>query len=114
MREERVEVALTAQMQDLLVVRVVDMREYPEELAVHVLDGGREVRRKFLTYRRRRMVRCLHTSRQTETRTRLCREHVLVVKQVLHPSHHVVDVSRCGQLHALPILVDPRVVETVE
>lgn len=114
MREERVEVALTAQMQDLLVVRVIDMREYSEQLAVHVLDGGREVRRELLTYRGRRMLRCLHTDGRAEARTRLCREHVVVVKQVLHPSHHVVDVSRRGQLHALSILVDPRVVETVE
>ena len=58
----------------------------------------------------------LDGKRQTEgrapTRTGLGGEDVLVVKEVLHPCHHVVDVGRRGELHVFAILVDPRVVET--
>ena len=44
--------------------------------------------------------------------TGLSGEDVLIVKEVLHPCHHVVDVGGRGELHALAVLVDPRVVET--
>ena len=41
--EERVEVALGAEMQDLWVVRVVEVGEDAQKLAVDVLDGRGEV-----------------------------------------------------------------------
>lgn len=41
--EERVEVALGAEMQDLRVVRVVEVSEDAQKLAVDVLDGRGEV-----------------------------------------------------------------------
>ena len=44
-------------------------------------------------------------------RTGLGGEDVLVVEEVLHPGHHVVDVGGCGELDALAVLVDPCVVE---
>ena len=44
-------------------------------------------------------------------RTGLGGEDVLVVKEVLHPCHHVVDVGGCGELDALAVLVDPGVVQ---
>ena len=53
-REERVEVALAAQVQDLLVVRVVEVREDAEELAVDVLDCRGEVLREVAAWKRGR------------------------------------------------------------
>ena len=47
----------------------------------------------------------------TVGRTGFSREDVLIVKEVLHPCHHVVDIGGRGKLHALAVLVDPRVVE---
>lgn len=44
-------------------------------------------------------------------RTGLGGEGVLVIEEVLHPGHHVVDVGGCGELDALAVLVDPCVVE---
>ena len=44
-------------------------------------------------------------------RTGLGGEDVLVVEEVLHPGHHVVDVGGCGELDALAVLVDPSVVQ---
>ncbi len=44
-------------------------------------------------------------------RTGLGGEGVVIVKEVLHPCHHVVDVGGRGELHALAVLVDPRVVK---
>jgi hypothetical protein len=38
-----------AEVEDLVIVRVVDMCEDTEELAVHVFDGGRELLRELLT-----------------------------------------------------------------
>ena len=46
MREERVEVALRSEMEDLFVVRMVEVREDAEELAVDVLDRRGEVLRE--------------------------------------------------------------------
>jgi hypothetical protein len=42
-REERVEVRLGAQVQDLRVMRVIDVREHAQQLPIHVLDRRREV-----------------------------------------------------------------------
>lgn len=52
-----------------------------------------------------------HANDGVETRTGLRGEHVLVVQQILHPSHYIVNVGRRWELYALAILVDPRVVE---
>ena len=46
MREERVEVALRSEMEDLFVVRMVEVREDAEELAVDVLDRRGKVLRE--------------------------------------------------------------------
>ena len=53
-REERVEVALAAQVQDLLVVCVVEVREDAEELAVDVLDCRGKVLREVAAWKRGR------------------------------------------------------------
>jgi hypothetical protein len=44
MGKQRVEVGLRTKMEDLRIVRVVEVCKYPEELAVDMFDGGREGR----------------------------------------------------------------------
>ncbi len=51
---------------------------------------------------------------QATRRTRLGREHIIVVKEVLHPSHYVVNVGGCGELDTLAVLIDPGVVQPVK
>ena len=51
MREEGVEVALGAEVEDLRIVRVVEVREDTEKLAINVLGGRWEVGLKFFTWR---------------------------------------------------------------
>ena len=45
-------------------------------------------------------------------RTGLGREDVLVIEQILHPGHHIVDVGGRRKLDTFPVLVDPGVIET--
>ena len=54
MREERVEVALRSEVEDFFVVRVVEVREDAEELAVDVLDCRGEVLREVAAWKRGR------------------------------------------------------------
>ena len=49
MSEEGVEMWFGAEVEDLVIVRMVDVCENTEELSVHVLDGGRELLRELLT-----------------------------------------------------------------
>jgi hypothetical protein len=49
MRKHRVEVWFRSKMEDLRIVRVIDVRKYPKELAVDMFDGGGEGRVKVLT-----------------------------------------------------------------
>ena len=44
-------------------------------------------------------------------RTGLSGENVLVVKEVLHPCHNVVNVRGCRKLDALAVLIAPGVVK---
>ena len=54
MREEGVEVPLGAEVEDLGVVRVVEVREDAEELAVDVLNCRGEVLREVAAWKRGR------------------------------------------------------------
>ena len=49
-REERVEVAFGAEVEDLRIVRVVEVREDAQKLAVDMFDGGREVLRELAAW----------------------------------------------------------------
>ena len=106
-RKERIEVRFRTEVQNLDVMCVVYMGEDAQQLPVHVFRSRRECRREVATYSRVSRER----PRRHASRTRFCRERVLVVKQVLHPRHHIIDVCRCRQLHMLAICVDPRVIE---
>lgn len=40
-------------------------------------------------------------------RTRLCGEDVFIIQETLNPTHHIIDVGRCREVHAFTLLVDP-------
>jgi len=90
-REERVEVALGLQMEHGGVVRVVEMREYAEELTVDVLrrsgEGLRELNADFGG------------------------EVPGVIDSLLNPGHNVVDIRGSRELYLFPVLINPSIVE---
>lgn len=91
MGEERVEVGLALEVQEMSIVGVIDVCEDAQELSVNVLCGSREG--------------------LGERSAAVGRENVLVVQQVLNPREDIVDVCRGGKFDLLSIRVDPRVFE---
>jgi len=71
-------------------VRVVDVCEDPEQLAIQVLASENVVFRKVV---------------------RPCGERGWIIEKVLSPSENKVDVDRCSKLNWLAIGIYPRVVE---
>ena len=108
MSEQGIEVRLGPQVQDLGVVRMVQVGKDTQELPIDVFHGRWEVGREIVSYEVIRKRRCARHA--VSLRTRLGREGIFVVQQVLDPCHDIIDVRRCSQLHALAILVDPCIV----
>lgn len=92
MSKEGVEVRFCAEMEDVCVMGVVDVCEHAKKLSVDVFDGGREALREVVTG--------------------LCRKNVLVIEEILYPSHDIVNISWRWQMDALALLVYPCIVQT--
>ena len=81
------------QVQNLVEVSMINVRKDPEQLAVHVFYRGWEGRREFVP--------------------RLGGECLLIVEQVLAPSHYVVNVRRCWQVCTFAVLIYPCIAQPV-
>jgi hypothetical protein len=79
-------------MQNLSVMRMVYVSKYAEELSVDVFSCRGEG--------------------LTKIATRFSWEYGFVVKEVLNPGHHVVDIGGSWKLDTSAILVDPRVIQS--
>jgi len=79
-------------MEHSVVVRVVEMREYAEKLAVDVFRGGGEG--------------------WSEICANFSGEVLGVIQSLLNPGHNVIYVRGCREFYLFPILIDPSVVKS--
>lgn len=77
-------------MEELLKVRVVDVREDPEQLAVQVLTSENVVFGKIVGS---------------------CGKRGWIIEKVLTPSENKVDVDRCGKFNWLAVGIYPCIVK---
>ena len=89
---------LGAEVQNLLIVCVIDVRKHPQELSVHCADRGGEggVKRLICEVI---CVRKKYLSGGDGERTGFSGEDILVIYKILNGGHDVVDVCRRGVGH---------------
>ena len=116
MGKQRVEVGLRAQMEDNVKVRMIQMRENSEELAIDALHGGGEGRVECMVYNARRGGQSVtrYSKGSDMIRTGIVGEDVFIVYQLLNRRNNIIDVGWCRQGHLLPVPVGPKIVQPAQ
>ena len=109
--KEGIEMGLRAKVQDLRIVRMVYVREYAEKLTIdraHCCGKGRMER---VVYSDKIYHQTVVLRGDRSPLTRLCREDVLVINEVLNRGHNIVDVGWCWEIGLFSTRVRPEVVQ---